>query len=644
MDIRSKVSNTKHCCYNLFKRADYCSMYKNAFSKIKRCPTSRSLDGNEKEKKTNLENFNICYPSKMDRKLRRRIKSCLRKDKIHNNSKRSDYCDSKREVSDSDDNELPRNAKQVSFNLKNIKLHHMPKISRRDTKQKLERKLDNYMLKMQRRASMQKLCLRKASLAHIPKDIGNLKNITYCDLSDNKLKALPESFYNLKCLKYLNLSKNRFKELSLRISHFKNLEVFICSFNFLTKLPHSFGKLTHLKELVLSDNHISSLPSTFCDLTALRSMDLANNSLQLLPENMKQMTNLKHLLVQNNFLKDLGSLAGCDLLTFFNAYNNILTKLPMDWGSSLKVLNLGRNKLKEISFDIYRFKELRKINLCCNHIKRLPVTLAHLCKLSEINLSGNPISSVFSLLILTGKYKRISLVKRPDDHGEQFMTMVFHKSQSEEVCLENINKMMHQYMPAFRADQPFYSANFSGKNLKFLPIEFEFICQCALELEHFSKTNGISRTPLFMQKFLELTKVNLSHNKLTDLPPSFSVLSEITHLDLSYNQLCFVPNCVFMLKNLVFLNVKENNIHKVDVKNLSLLTKLTTLKLSWKTITISQTELKKQLRRKPSKESIKCEESDSNNEFINCDLDIMEEAYKHVKKLLLKKQHKQGRS
>jgi len=52
----------------------------------------------------------------------------------------------------------------------------------------------------------------KNQLTELPKEIGNLTNLEYLDLSYNRLTTLPKELENLKNLAYLYLTGNNFSE------------------------------------------------------------------------------------------------------------------------------------------------------------------------------------------------------------------------------------------------------------------------------------------------------------------------------------------------------------------------------------------------------------------------------------------------
>ena len=69
-----------------------------------------------------------------------------------------------------------------------------------------------------------RLNLRDKNLTSIPKEIGNLKTLTWIDLSSNNLTSLPEEFGKLKNLIHLNLGTNKLRTIPPAIGNLKNLK------------------------------------------------------------------------------------------------------------------------------------------------------------------------------------------------------------------------------------------------------------------------------------------------------------------------------------------------------------------------------------------------------------------------------------
>jgi len=142
-------------------------------------------------------------------------------------------------------------------------------------------------------------------LTELPNSIGNLFNLTSLSLRKNKLTELPNSIENLSNLASLSLEFNKLTELPDSIGKLSNLTSLSLEFNKLTELPDSIGKLTNLTELYLEDNKLTELPNSIGKLTNLTVLSLKYNKLTELPNWIGNLTNLIELYLEDNKLTEL---------------------------------------------------------------------------------------------------------------------------------------------------------------------------------------------------------------------------------------------------------------------------------------------------------------------------------------------------
>jgi Leucine-rich repeat (LRR) protein len=121
-----------------------------------------------------------------------------------------------------------------------------------------------------------KLVLRKKKLKSFPKEILQLKNLQYLDLSKNEIKELPDSIVTLKDLQHLIVNKTGLEVLPKNIGEMKNLKYLSVNQNELTVIPFSFGDLEKLEVADLWSNNLEYFPDSMGKLKNLRIMDLRN--------------------------------------------------------------------------------------------------------------------------------------------------------------------------------------------------------------------------------------------------------------------------------------------------------------------------------------------------------------------------------
>jgi hypothetical protein len=228
------------------------------------------------------------------------------------------------------------------------------------------------------------LYIRRYEGESLPKEIGQLTNLTSLVLSQNQLTILPKEIGQLTNLTSLNLEYNQ-----------------------LTILPKEIGQLTNLTYLDLYDNHLPSLPKEIVQLTNLTELDLGYNQLINLPKEIGQLTNLTELHLWENQLtnlpKEIGQLTN---LTSLDLYDNHLPSLPKEIGqlTNLTSLNLSENQLTSLPKEIGQLTNLTSLDLRDNQLTSLPKEIGQLTNLTSLGLDWN---------LLTNLPKKISNLATP---------------------------------------------------------------------------------------------------------------------------------------------------------------------------------------------------------------------------------------
>ena len=71
--------------------------------------------------------------------------------------------------------------------------------------------------------------------------------------------------------------------------------------------------------------------------------------------------------------------------------------------------------------------------------------------------------------------------------------------------------------------------------------------------------------PQLPLKFINITELNLSNNRLSTLPDELKDMKELQKLNLSRNDFLVVPKVVFKIPHLIYLNLKKNFIVDIDI-------------------------------------------------------------------------------
>lgn len=428
-------------------------------------------------------------------------------------------------------------------------------------------------------------------LPKIPNWVFNCKNLQTLDLSNTQLFKLENFINNLKKLKDLNLIGNFLKELPEEICELDELKYLHLDHNLLTKLPENIGNLKKLNFLSLSssyNNHrntIKTLPKSFTQLHHLKVLNLENNEITELPDDFG---NLKHLITLNlnssdclgyNKISVLPD-SFCDLtnLQILGLHSNSLTDLPKKFGQLKKLQELY------IGTSTHFFKsELG------NRFRKLPVCLLELEALKFLDLQG---SSLFETT------KELSSLRR----------MVFINNnypgttKEKRIALESIETILQEYIDKcfdprinrgmvikrirdFCYDEEQKSLDLSGMNLKVLPDIFnDPVFANRLEFLNVSKNKLVELPPsinnLVNLKLLDISEnefttfpdisglvklenLSLAKTKLDKFPENLLKITTLRILDLSHNQFIDLPDDGTVLENLVVLNFSFNNLQKI---------------------------------------------------------------------------------
>ncbi|XP_028800833.1 probable leucine-rich repeat receptor-like protein kinase At1g35710 isoform X9 [Neltuma alba] len=233
----------------------------------------------------------------------------------------------------------------------------------------------------------------------IPIQIGALHNLIYLDLSYNKLTGIiPIQIGALHNLTYLDLSYNKLTGIiPIQIGALHNLTYLDLSYNKLTGIiPIQIGALHNLTYLDLSYNKLTGIiPTQIGALQNLISLDLSCNNLRgYIPSSIFNLRDLQHFIVSQNQLS--GSIP--EKLANFNnrsyidvSQNNLSGNIPYLNDHFHFNGNFSHNKFNGIlSSSICSAPPLCSIDLSYNSISGSIPT--ELCRLQYINLSYNLLS------------------------------------------------------------------------------------------------------------------------------------------------------------------------------------------------------------------------------------------------------------
>ncbi|CAB1317396.1 unnamed protein product [Coregonus sp. 'balchen'] len=188
-------------------------------------------------------------------------------------------------------------------------------------------------------------------------------NLTYMDISRNRMEAIPEWLCEIKKLEVLDISHNLVTELPARLLCSSSLRKLSAGHNHLQKLPERVERPL-LEVLDVQHNQLAELPcNLFLKSDSLRCLNASANKLEHLPpSSLSEESNsvLQELYLTNNCLTDK-----C---------------VPLLTGHThLRVLHMAYNYLQTFpASKMAKLEELEELDLSGNRLK------------TELDLTGNP--------------------------------------------------------------------------------------------------------------------------------------------------------------------------------------------------------------------------------------------------------------
>jgi Leucine-rich repeat (LRR) protein len=372
------------------------------------------------------------------------------------------------------------------------------------------------------------------------------------DLEQYPVELSETLFLQTSYLRHVKCVRNKFRSLvshnlpQLSLRHFRYVKSIDLSLNRLVRLPDNFGDLKELESLNLSRNLISSLPLSFNKLSHLHTLDLSGNSFSSLPESF-------------GFI------------------------------DSLKVLNLSENLFTLFSYAIVRLNNIKKLTFVKNSVTSLAI-LPPLLEEEDMwkeTIDRRTGKTVFMNVLTKEKeasiehYNGEGIKKKKDLH-------IFQSEDANNIMKYRQRKIylsicqIHEWEPVgdVFTGRTFYRNNVSGETSWDLPASLNTIGNMTSIEELVLKNNAIKSLPSSFVKLENLVKLNLSRNRLEELPESIGEMKAIQYLELSNNELKLLPVSLCDCKGLLELLLEDNHLLRLP-KDIGFLPQLQKLNVSY---------------------------------------------------------------
>ena len=126
----------------------------------------------------------------------------------------------------------------------------------------------------------------------IPNELEGLKNLTYLEISGNKISSIPKEIGKLGTLERFSCNSNNLSVIPSEIGQLSKLINLNLTNNKLTSIPSEIGNCKNLDMLTLELNSLSTLPPEIGNLGSLRILWCRRNKISTLPD---QITKLKNI-------------------------------------------------------------------------------------------------------------------------------------------------------------------------------------------------------------------------------------------------------------------------------------------------------------------------------------------------------------
>ncbi|KAG6946887.1 hypothetical protein JG688_00015782 [Phytophthora aleatoria] len=256
------------------------------------------------------------------------------------------------------------------------------------------------------------------------------------------------------------------------------------------KLSSRIWNLPYLKKLVLSNNYLTRIPSGIQDLIHLEELDVSHNQLTRLPSCLQTTRTLTAIRASHNLIQ---------------TFSPKLWKLR-----EIRHLDLSHNQLKELPIGLLH--NLETLKLFSNQLRLLPKEFGSLSQLRHLDLDNNP-----KLINLGAFFRHLPRVE------------FFSASSCGIVTFESLD---------FLKDSPVERLRLSQNALQEFP----------LLIGHAAMQDTLQELVLSGNYLTQLTKLDISFNRLCSMPTSLMELTQLQSLYASDNLLSAPPPAVFHVK------------------------------------------------------------------------------------------------
>jgi serine/threonine protein phosphatase PrpC/Leucine-rich repeat (LRR) protein len=356
-------------------------------------------------------------------------------------------------------------------------------------------------------------------------------NLAELILFGNAIRKLPKT---LPGLMHLDLVGNGLTTIpdgmARRIAGYRKLEVLELSFNGMTAWPKGFANLDFVRRLVAVGNKLSTFP---INAKVLNELDLSQNRFSAIPS---VPSSLKVLDLAFNTIRVL-SFASDRLVRLYLSLNS-MKAVDQIACPRLEVLDISRNHLDRLP-DMSHLVSLRVLDCSDNFLTELPKLPI---SLREVSFRNNSFTSVPDLAEILPKISLLNFGENDISEfpllAESVSAIYFDRSRLDRVPVmgaPNLRRLM--VCNARLREMPSFQRN--------------------LVDEFYLADNLIQQIDLSVLS-TAVTKIDLTHNRLTSIPSEVFRLPKLNTLLVAHNQITSITPEWSRSKTLVCVNVSWN--------------------------------------------------------------------------------------
>ena len=367
----------------------------------------------------------------------------------------------------------------------------------------------------------------ESSQADVPTSDEMASNISLQMVNSQRQDSLFGWRQNVFLVQYFSLESNGIRNL-----------------DYLANSPRLMSSFSSLKGFYLAKNKLSYLPRQLMEnLNSLKTLSINDNCFSEFPDEIFLCRQLVELDLSRNFLKKLEYQ--------ISRFSELRVRSFQRHG--LKTLHLSNNQIKEFPVWLTEvFPDLQEINLDRNAIKSLP-GLQKRCNVETLDLSANNLSEIGHEFL--SHFSNITNLKLSKNNLKT-LPVETALLLTNLTCLDVSNNLLgtetEPYIPEFILALPWLrDLTISSNGLKGFPKPSLWKSKSLNKIK--ASNNEISELDFSgdMTPFLELNDLYLDKNQLTSIPDQVCQLKKLETFDISDNvKIKRIPSDLYRCENL----------------------------------------------------------------------------------------------